>query len=556
MRQRLIVIGFDGATFDLIGPWVREGNLPTFSNLLGEGAYGELESTLPPMSAPAWTSFATGKNPGKHGIFGFTRKMRGDYDLELVTGGQVRARTFWEVMGTHGLKVIIMNVPMTFPPKPVNGILVSGLDAPGTGCQFTYPPEIREEILRAVPRYQISMHLGGTLDTQEKRVRALEEILISIEARSQVAHLLARKYPWDVLVVKFNNPDLAHHHFWRFMDKNHPQYNPEESKGLGDAILRVYRKLDRVLAGFEALCGEDTSLIVVSDHGGGPRFPKAIYLNEWLRSERLLTPLNHTVGTLEKRLLNALLRFLLKRLSPSQKDFIRKLSPRTISRVVSHVKFTGIDWSKTKAYVGELPSIRLNVAGRERHGTVTPEEYELLRTRIIEGLRDLKDAKTGEALIERAVRREEVYTGSCVENAPDIIVVPKDHLYAVSWKLSSGQLESYLVDEPHWRGTSGRHKPNGILIARGKAFHRNQEISGAKIIDIGPTLLYLAGVPIPRDVDGKLVRHLFTREFLDSHPVDFQEGDGGLPEGEGQEAYSPEEARRIREMLEGLGYIE
>ncbi len=146
-KRKVFILGLDGATFDLIDPFIKEGELPNLASIIQEGVRAKLNSTILSHSPPAWTSFATGKNPGKHGILGFTKMSSDSYELKLVYGSHNKAKTLWETLSEKGKKVIVMNIPMTYPPKPVNGLLVSGLDAPSTSSQFTYPPELREEIL-------------------------------------------------------------------------------------------------------------------------------------------------------------------------------------------------------------------------------------------------------------------------------------------------------------------------------------------------------------------------------------------------------------------------
>src|ERR1051325_8760378 len=121
-NKRVFMIGWDGATFDLIHPWVKDGKLPNIARPMERGVHGPLRSTIPPWTFPAWTSFMTGKNPGKHGVYDFLRPRQGSYDLEFVNGSHRRARTFWQILSEAGRKVVSISVPCTFPPEPVNGI--------------------------------------------------------------------------------------------------------------------------------------------------------------------------------------------------------------------------------------------------------------------------------------------------------------------------------------------------------------------------------------------------------------------------------------------------
>jgi len=159
-ERKVFCVGLDGATFDLIRPWVAAGELPHLEKIMQGGVWGELESVIPPISAPAWTSFMTGKNPGKHGIFGFTKQKRGSYEERFVNRQLIKSETLWKGLGDSGKKVIVVNVPITYPPEEVNGCLVSGMDAPSTKSPYAYPPELREKINRVTGgKYRIHLHL-------------------------------------------------------------------------------------------------------------------------------------------------------------------------------------------------------------------------------------------------------------------------------------------------------------------------------------------------------------------------------------------------------------
>jgi len=140
--MKVLVIGLDGATFDLIKPFAAQGQLPHLKKLMDAGAWSELSSTIPPVTASAWTSFMTGKNPGAHGLFDFMQRRKGSYDLVPVSSGERDGKTLWEVAGDAGRKVIVMGVPVTYPPTPVNGLLVTGMLTPrGAKNSTIWPAE-------------------------------------------------------------------------------------------------------------------------------------------------------------------------------------------------------------------------------------------------------------------------------------------------------------------------------------------------------------------------------------------------------------------------------
>lgn len=569
--RRVFILGLDGATFDIIKPLIEKGELPTFKKIIEDGVHGTLWSTIPTVSAPAWTSFATGKNCGKHGIIGFTKlDRRNGYSIRYVTGNDNKSLTFWDILSRKNKSVVVINVPMTYPPKKVNGILISGCDAPGTNTNFTFPASFKEEIFKISSDYKINLVLGGHLRDDMGRHKAIEMIFRSIEARQKVVLHLIDNVKWDLFVVKFNNPDNVQHHFWKYMDTTHPDYDPACDEKFKQVIFSVYRRLDNLLASIIDKLDDNTTLIVMSDHGGGKLLRKSICLNEWLMTLGLLSKKGRNGSfSISDNLyifMEKVVAFLLKNLSLKTKTRIKKYLPGAISRTTSYFKLSGIDWNKTKAFVGEVESVRINLKGKYPHGQVNGEkEYEELRETIIREITHLKDPETGEQLIEKAFKREELYSGPYVEEFPDIILVPKDNKYEISWKFFREKNvkpigDSFVVRQDNWRGESGMHRPNGIFIMRGKDTKRGTEINNANIVDLFPTIMYQMSLPIPDDADGKVLTDAFKSEFLKTNLVQHEHLPESYKETEDasstKDVYSKEEADKVKEFLQELGYIE
>ncbi len=564
MRKKVFVLGLDGATFDLIDPLIEKGDLPNLERVMREGVRADMNSTIPHHSAPAWTSFATGKGPGKHGILGFTRMMPNTYKLELVYGSDNKARTLWDVAGEKGKKVIVVNIPMTYPPKPVNGLLISGLDAPGTNCNFTYPTGLRKEILDVCPDYKINLHLGGYLQNDRRRIKAVDIIKRATRARLKVVLYLMQKYPWDLFIVRFNSPDNVQHQFWKFMDKNHPLHKENSPEVLKDAIRSVYMDLDKVVGSIhEKIDKDNTTLLIMSDHGAGPCTEKCIYVNEWLRSLGYLSSLeeNGKKKLSSLRRINAALKgkvisFLLRTIPPEVKGLLMKFIPFAASKAATHLKFSGINWNGTKAFVSEVEGIRINVKSRYPNGTVEAEEYEALRAAIIERVKTLNDPESGDRVFTNVYKREQVYSGESIDEFPDIILRPDDR-YKISPKLltEGGVKESFLAREEHWRKISGSHRQHGIFIIKGRDYRRGVRLDEVPIVDILPTALYEVGVPLPDDLDGKPVVGAFKEQFLQAHRVEV-ETTKDYDATERADIYSEEEKSKLVDSLRGLGYIE
>lgn len=574
MAQRVFVVGLDGATFDLIGPWVKEGLLPNFARCMREGAYGPLESTMPPMTAQAWTSFLTGKNIGKHGLVDFTMRRPGSYDLRVVDARIRDGDSLWKVLGEAGKRVIVINVPMTYPPEPVNGILISGMDAPSVESPFTYPASLRDELLKAFPSYRIEPK-GREFLQKGQYAQFLENLLAVEDTRFEVSRHLLRKHPWDFFMVVFRATDYAQHWFWKHMDPDHPQRAPGD-EAFADAILRVYRRMDEMLGAYLDELDDDVVFALMSDHGAGPASNTIVYLNTWLRDLGLLHFKTETqkggvsgLGALAKKLFVSKVLWgayveLRRQLPSGWKDRLKEWFPRIERKVHSLVLFSEIDWSRTQAYSQELRgTIWVNLKGREPQGIVEPgEEYERLCKTISERLYELRDPETGETIVERVYRREELYSGPYLDRIPDLIIGWKKKQGRFLYHTGRGSLSSrrapvqILTSKALRRDLrpNGRHTVHGIFLFRGKSVRRGVEVQGARIIDITPTILHLMGEPIPSDMDGKVLTEILSTDFRSSNPVRFKETVAQALH-EGTTGYSEEEEREIEERLKGLGYI-
>jgi len=565
-KRKVFILGLDGATFDILKPLIEEGAMPNLAAVMRQGVHAKLNSTILHHSPPAWTSFSTGKNPGKHGVLGFTKMSPTSYKLDLVYGSHNREKTMWEVLGDLGKKVIVMNIPMTYPPKPVNGILFSGLDTPSTDVQFTYPPELREEILGVAPGYKINLHLGGYLHNDKRRIKAIKIMQSAIRERVKAVLYLMKKYPWDFFTVRFNSPDNVQHQFWSYMDKGHPEYNEKSPAILKNAIKFIYKELDEVVYRIcKNLDSNNTSLVIMSDHGAGPRVGKSIFVNEWLKSNGYLFKIGEEKGNRLVQLLDdvnftlkeKVLSFLLKTISPDIKGQLMKLIPFAASKTATYLRFSSIDWPKTRAFAGEVEGIRINIKGKFPQGTVGKQVYESLRTEIIEGLKSLKDSESGQCIFKGVFRREEIFEGDGVEEFPDIVLKPEDKYYISPKFFRRGNKipHDFLKRDGHWRKISGSHRQYGIFIMRGPDCKQDVQIDPANIMDIFPTVLYQLHLPLPDDLDGKVIEGAFKPEFIEANPISFKSSDEYKKEDK-EDIYTDEDTLKLIETLRGLGYIE
>jgi len=565
---KVIVLGIDGATFDLMSPWVREGKLPHLGNLMTNGVWGELESTIHPDSAQAWSSFMTGQSPSSHGIVYFTERVPDAYEFRFVTARSRKTKSLWTIMGEAGKKVGILNVPITYPPEPVNGYLIAGLGAPGENSQFTYPADLSQELKRLVD-YTIELYVRDYVRWGRKDL-FLKDLIGTTGKRFAVADYLVKTYPTDFFMMVSRSTDQVQHYFWKDMDRRSPQHSVGGDPELKDAILQVYQKTDELVGEFLQRHGQDATVIVMSDHGHGGDGNKAFYINKWLAKEGLLMFRDRLPGWKAKlsgyrsNLIMAGMDLAKKYIPRRYKDKLRGVA-KLKGMVFSLPGLTGIDWSSTKAFSDEHNgNIWINLAGREPQGTVKPgEEYEALRNRLIDLLLRLRDPESGQPLVKKAFKREEIHHGKYAHKAPDIIFLRNDEGYPYVFRSSA----SYPGRE-FYRTVSGQemerdirpnasHRLNGVFIASGRGIKRNVVTHGAKIIDLAPTILHLLGLSIPDDMDGRVLREIFTDSYLKDNPPRYERGGEESQEMVEDEAvYSPEESERIRKALSGLGYIE
>jgi len=569
VKPRVLIIGLDGATLDLLIPWASEGKLPQMARLLKNGAWGPLQSPIPPITPPSWTSFMTGMNPGKHGVFHFIEPQPGSYGMRYVNAGHRKARTIWRILSDAGLTVGVMNIPFTYPPEAVDGFLISGMDTPDESSDFVHPKTLRAELERVVGKINLDIRYLGYMSTDERRDAVLRQLAEIDEQRTRLALYLLEKHPADVMMFAYTSSDTGHHYFWQYMDPEHPFYDPVGAKKYGNAILEIYQRLDRSLGLFLDRVSDDTVVILVSDHGGGPVSDKVLYLNRFLANLGLLT--YRTGGSLGtgawfQRSLRSLYSILRGSLSSKQKSRLAKLFPALRRRLeASSTAFNQIDWSRTQAYCNEVlmspPNIWINLKGDKPQGIVEPDRYDSLVDRIVEQLYALKDPRTGRPLIRKVYRRNEIYQGPYVKSAPDLTLswwekdsfvtkpsFPEDQSKPVVQIRSEG-----IREGSEWSGT---HTLDGVLLLRGKPIQSGGPVKNGRMIDIAPTLLHLLGRPVPDDMDGRVLTEILDEKFLASHPVRFEKGQGGETPSGGETGYSDEDAEKIEKRLQGLGYID
>lgn len=565
MRQKVVVVGLDGATFDLIKPWVKDGSLPNFARIMEQGSHGNLMSIIPPLTTPAWASFITGKNPGKHGVFDFAERINGSYDIRWVTSLSRRGSSIWKIISSYGKKVGAINIPNNYPLEEVNGFMIAWMDAPDTR-NFTYPPQLAKEIKEEIGDYIITI-----LDWKENEdlSRFQENLHRMIENRTKTTLYLMENKPWDFFAVLFSATDIVQHCFWSFMDPNHPEYNPSDAMKFGNAIKDVYSHIDTVLGEIERRLDEDTTLVLMSDHGAGP-LRRVVHLNKWLEMEGLLQFKKGAGATdkdgsspssLSRKIIRGVLSFLKRNLSQDMRSRLKKAFPGMRDKVEGILFSSLFDWTRTQSYsLGSYGNIYINLKGREPHGIVEPgAAYEALRNKIAGRLMELRDPTTGKQVVKKVYRREDIYHGEFLPKAADLIVEWSEEGYHSVQRFGSVE-ESVFTDRLNLHLTkiryTGHHRLNGIFAIKGRGVKQGIEINNARIIDLAPTILYLLGLPIPTDMDGRVLKEVFEEEHIERKPVQFEKTAAESYTELEHDVYTEKESDEIAKRLKGLGYIE
>ena len=457
--MKLLIIGLDCADPELVFGWKDE--LPNLNRLIEGGMYGPLLSSHPPITVPAWAVMMSGKDPGQLGYYGFRNRKDHSYDAYgIANGNAVKADRAWDKLSKAGKKVILLGVPQTYPPKPVNGCVVSGFLAPDTKSNYTYPIALKDEIEEAAPGY--------VLDVEDFRTDDKEALLGRIYDKTE-KHFKAAKYlitqkPWDFFMLVEMGVDRIHHGFWSFMDKEHPKY--KAGNQFEGAIKDYYKYCDDEIGELLTLVPEDTVVMVVSDHGAR-KMEGGICFNEWLINEGYL----------------------------SLKDY-----PEEPTRFAD----TEIDWSGTAAWGegGYYGRLFINVKGREPEGTVEPADYEKVRSELIEKLEAIEDPE-GRNIGTKAYRPEELYR-EVNGVAPDLIVYFGELGWRSVGSVGMGGIHTFENDTG---SDEANHDWNGVFILNDAGCSLGNIDAGYKegmdIYDIAPTVLNLFGMEFEEEIIGK-----------------------------------------------------
>lgn len=561
-QQKVVIIGIDGGTFDIIDSLIKNGRAPNFKALQDSATRGKLRSTFPPMTYPAWNTFMTGVNPGIHGVFDFTEHVEGKYSIVFTNSRSRKVKTIWTLLSDMGKRVAVMGVPLTYPPEPVNGMMVSGFDTPVGGDadnSICHPKELFSEIDRVAGGYQVSANIANPVESDNMET-AFARIKETLRKKIRTALHFLNKEPWDCFMVLFGESDLISHHFWRYHDSNSPFHPPNASDICKDAVNQIYEDIDGAIGQIIKNMDENTTLLIMSDHGFGGNSRRAFFLNNWLQQNNLLTfkpqsPLKKIMVTAK----NIGLTYLPHRLKVQLLRKIKGIANTT----ESVIRFSGIDWEKTQIYSEETPyypGLWLNLKGREPSGIINKPDYEKKVRQVILALKDWHDPETGQPVFRNVYRRNEIYSGDQVFRAPDIILEPNSiNGYSYLSRPSRTRPSSITLDTisqseisaSQFQNKSGSHRNHGIFYGLGKPFSPGKILDGCGLIDLAPTIFSLMGLPIPKVWEGD---SLISKETQKAENLDIENLDISNPAQ--KEEYSQEEAAILENRLRSMGYME
>lgn len=527
---RLIVLGWDSATFDVIDPLLAQGRLPVLADLIERGWRAPLRSTWPPMTDCAWTSAFTGRNAGGHGIIGSWYRAPGSYECRYFSSRDRRAPAVWEL--APDVRHLVWNVPMTFPPEPISGVMVAGYGAP-PGSRFTEPSELQGKLGDRWPLADLlDQAPHGSLEG------FFDDLIRGLRAQAEALPWAIRETAADAVYAVWPHVDRAQHFFWRFRDSAHP---------LSDAIDRVYEAMDRA-TGAVVEAFPDADVAVVSDHGAGPLHGD-LNLGAWLAERGDASYSEHTHRSPLSSVAWAM--------PPAVRRVGRRVAPGLAQKAMA-AKLTGqlapFDWSRTKAFFGFHSDLWLNLEGREPNGLVRDEEADGLLQELADAILQIEDPRTGGRVVTAVHRRDDIYDGAHAALAPDLLL----DTWSAGYRVAPGREASdeIVVSPEALAGVreswSADHRPLGVFVAAGPRFEKGSS-SELHLHDVCPTALVLLDAPVPEGLNGRVAEDALSG-FLAASPA--RSTEEAAERGDASAGYSDDEAAAVAEHLKDLGYIE
>jgi predicted AlkP superfamily phosphohydrolase/phosphomutase len=544
---KVFLLGLDGATWKVLDRLIREGYMPALGALVKEGTSGILRSTIPYITPVAWSSLLSGVKPLKHGIFSYDVMENRDGIIlsHLANRTMIKAPTVYDIYSQVGKRVISLNMPMSYPPRPEDGVIVSGFMTPSWDSRFYFPEGLMDELGAHGIDYRIDIKFAREQQAEiDDRVTAyladgaaefLRDLRHVTEEREKAVHYLLSGTEWDLFMVTFISMDRIQHFLWKVFE------NGDCDPKLRRKVFEHYRFIDSIVGRIYSAVKDKALIVVCSDHGFGD-FKGGFYLNVWLEEMGYCVSAGGglTATGLAKKVLGRL----------GIKKTLRRLLEKSDQAVAKRLIFMGssnIDWGRTRAYVYSADGIRINLKGRDQYGIVEPgQEFDRIRQEIKQALLGIK-TDGGEQLLKKVHFVEDLYGGPAAEETPDIIYEFADECHYSTY-YRKGKSHKILDRSYPWK--QGGHRRDGMVLIAGKGVVPGRRVT-ADIEDILPTVLYIQGLPDSEDFDGRVISEAFDEEFASER------------RGRQRRRYvraAPEASKgekddEVMDRLKGLGYI-
>lgn len=501
--MRVFLFGVDGLTFRILCPLIEHGLLPNFQKLQELGVRGILRSTVPPLTPPSWMSIATGMSPAQHGIYDFWRYDYTNQRLQThVVTHRLGGKTIWNSLSECGKAVVVANIPMTYPAEAVNGIMLSGYMAPDMHANVTYPASFKEELLQAIPNYQID--LDPAVESEQIGNPLLATLEMTRERITLLRFLMQKS--WDFFFIVFTGADRIQHVRWQQVVAFHPQ------------AVAYYQLLDEALGMVLDELNPEDLLLVVSDHGfqGAHR---QFYIQEYLHKKGLLS-VRDRHALRHAQFQNRLTRIIRKPIwAIGLQGFptllrrqLYRYGMKAIARQPVAAKIPDLDWANTRAWV---PSASGDVAGYADiflDDTVTEGQINAL----LADLRAIRDPVTGQALLAEAYREDVFGSGPFASKERHLVVIANEN---IALRVELGHSNLWDTCRPY-----GIHHPDGVLYLYGAGTKRGVMIAPAHVYDVVPTIFSSMGLPPYSGLEGRVIEEAFERSLTLALRTDHKHG--------------------------------
>ncbi len=535
-HRRVFCLGFDGGAWTVLRPLMEAGRMPNLTKLAQSGVSGVLHSTIPPITPAAWSTFMTGCNAGKHGVFDFMAYDSQTHQTHFVNATSLRVPTLWQALSQYGKRVAVVDMPVTYPPPEINGVVVSGLMTPSRQSTFTYPanllPELEQHLGYEWPLLKEEEERGGLHEDFEGFLKLMQRFL---QSRTEAMLYLFKKEPWDFSFLQWQCVDFLQHPMWKYLEESHPAFSHTRH---GQVVQQFFVPLDqalgRLLAAAKKYLGEETLFVIVSDHGF-QRHRKRVELNHWLHAQGFLVPAEHG-RTSWMRWAEAIRRadvwHLRKRWLPKSRR--NALGNKLRAQRIDHERSRFFAVSAFWGYVYLGPN-------------ATSQDVHLLETK----LKAWRDPQTEQPIARKIHRREDCFAGEVLERLPQLIIEPMPgYTFATKTYFNSGNVLAPVPEEDFQTGT---HAREGIFVLAGPGVESSRlwQASEAHLQDLMPTLLHWLGLPIPDYCDGSVRQEWFTPAQRERDVV-YANTKIALKE---EVRLNELEQRELEQRLQALGYL-